>query len=81
MTYVAGTLEHDGPFLAPLHKLMAMHPRRSLRIVPPKAVFFQRFLSSQVQKTKHISCAEQKVRVSTVACGEVWPFFCAIWSC
>ena len=32
--YVVGALEYERPFLAPLYKFMALHPRGSVRKVP-----------------------------------------------
>ena len=56
--YVAGALEHERPFLAPLYRFMVMHPRGSRRVVPPYVAFFLRYLAKQVRQTRHFSCAE-----------------------
>ena len=37
--FVAGALEHERPFLAPLYKFLTMHPRNSIRRVPPYVCF------------------------------------------
>ena len=55
--FVAGALEFERPFLAPLKKFMAMHPRSSVRRVPPYVAFFLQYLSQQVAKKRHYDCA------------------------
>ena len=55
--FVAGALEFERPFLAPLYKFMAMHPRSSVRRVPPYVAFFLQYLSQQVAKKRHYDCA------------------------
>ena len=57
--YVAGALEHERPFLAPLYKFMVMHRRGSVRKVPPYVSFFLRYLSRQVRQSRHDPCAEE----------------------
>ena len=32
--FVAGALEHERPFLGPLHKFLTLHPRNAVRRVP-----------------------------------------------
>ena len=54
--YVAGALEHERPFLAPLHRFMTMHPRHSVQTVPPYVSFFLKFLADQVSQCRHYSC-------------------------
>ena len=41
---VAGALEHERPFQAPLYKFLTMHPRNSVRRVPPYVAFIMRYL-------------------------------------
>ena len=50
--YVAGALEYERPFLAPLYKFMSLHPRGSVRKVPARS-----HLSKQIEENKHYSCA------------------------
>ena len=57
--YVAGALEHERPFLAPMYKYMTIHPRHSVQVVPSYVSFFLRFLASQVVRKRHYSCAVQ----------------------
>ena len=38
--FVAGALEHERPFLVPLYKFLTMHPRDSIRRVPPVCLFY-----------------------------------------
>ena len=54
--YVAGALEHERPFLAPLYRFMTMHPRHSVQSVPPYVSFFLKFLADQVSQCRHYSC-------------------------
>ena len=44
--FVAGALEHERPFLAPLHKFLTMHPRGSIRRVPPYVSFILKYLGT-----------------------------------
>ena len=46
--FVAGALEHERPFLAPLYKFLTMHPRNSIRRVPPYVAFILRYLGRAV---------------------------------
>ena len=45
--FVAGALEHERPFLAPLYKFLTMHPRNSIRRVPPYVSFILRYLAQE----------------------------------
>ena len=51
--YVAGPLEHQNPFLGPLHKFMSLHPQDSVRAVPPCVSFFLRYLAEQISQCRH----------------------------
>ena len=55
--YVAGALEYERPFLAPLYKFLNLHPRGSTRKLPAYVAFILKHLSAQVQSTRHYSCA------------------------
>ena len=57
IAYVAGALEFERPFLAPLYKFLSMHPRNSTRRVPGYVAFFLRYLSREVQVKRHCDCA------------------------
>ena len=50
--FVAGALEHERPFLAPLYKFLTMHPRDSIRRVPPYVSFILKYLSREVSLIK-----------------------------
>ena len=43
--FVAGALEHETTILAPLYKFLTMHPRGSVRRVPPYVAFILRYLA------------------------------------
>ena len=55
--YVAGALEYERPFLAPLYRFMTIHPRGSTRRLPPYVALFLRYLSQQVSASRHSQCA------------------------
>ena len=57
ITYVAGALEHVRPFLAPLYRFLAIHPRSSVRVIPPYVTFFLRYVAQQVEAGRHFPCA------------------------
>ena len=54
--FVAGALEHERPFLAPLYKFLTMHPRNSIRRVPPYVSFILRYLGREVSLKRHYEC-------------------------
>ena len=55
--HVAGALEFERSFLAPLYKFLSMHPRSSTRRVPGYVAFFLQYLSREVQAKRHCECA------------------------
>ena len=55
--YVAGALEYEKPFLGPLYRFLALHPRGSIRRVPPYIAFILTYLSRQVSECRHFPCA------------------------
>ena len=59
--FVAGALELERPFLGPLYKFMALHPRQSTRRVPTYVAFILRYLAEQVTRSRHYSCSESSV--------------------
>ena len=59
--FVAGALEHERPFLAPL----TMHPRNAVRRVPPYVAFILRYLAGEISKKRHYKCGS---RITTADC-------------
>ena len=57
--YVAGALQYERPFLAPLYKFLSMHPRGSTRTVPAYVSFFLNYLAKQIEECRHSSCSEE----------------------
>ena len=56
IVFVAGALEHERPFLAPLYKFLTMHPRNAVRRVPPYVSFILRYLAGEITKKRHCEC-------------------------
>ena len=56
--HIAGALEHERPFLAPLYKYITIHPRRSVQVVPSYVSFFLRFQASQVEEAPLLRSAD-----------------------
>ena len=57
MMYVVSALEFERPFLGPLYKFMALHPRNSVRRVPSHVSFILSYLAAQKQESRLFSCA------------------------
>ena len=57
--FVAGALEHERPFLAPLYKCLTMHPRGSIRRVPPYVAFILKYLAREVSSRRHYDCGSK----------------------
>ena len=57
--YVAGALQYERPFLAPLYKFLSMHPRGSTRTVPAYVAFFLNYLAKHIEECRHSSCSEE----------------------
>ena len=55
--YVVSALEFERPFLGPLFKFMALHPRNSIRRVPSHVSFILSYLAAQIQESRLFSCA------------------------
>ena len=55
--FVTEALEFERPFLAQLYEYIVMHPRSSVRKVPPYVAFFLQYGSQQVAKKMHHDCA------------------------
>ena len=56
--FVARALELERPFLGPLYKFMALHPRQSTRRVPAYVSFILHYLADQVAQSRHYNCSE-----------------------
>ena len=56
--FVAGALEHDRPFLAPLYKFLTLHTRNAVRRIPSYVAFILEFLSRSVSSNRHYDCNE-----------------------
>ena len=63
--FVAGALERERPFLAPLYKFLTMHPRDSVRRVPPYVSFILKYLSREISLKRHYDCGP-KISSETV---------------
>ena len=63
--FVAGALEHERPFLAPLYKFLTMHPRDSVRRVPPYVTFILRYVSRETSLKRHYDCG---TKISSADC-------------
>ena len=63
--FVAGALEHERPYLAPLYKFLTMHPRNSARRVPPYVAFILRYLAGEISKKRHYKCG---TKLTTADC-------------
>ena len=57
--FVAGALEYERPFFGPLYKVLTLHPRDSIRAVPPQVSFFLRYLSDQITQCRHHDCSSR----------------------
>ena len=53
VVYVAGALEFERPFLGPLYKFLTIHPRGSVRRVPPYVAFILKYIAHQVERSRH----------------------------
>ena len=56
--FAVGALELERPFLGPLCRFMALHPRESTRRVPSCVSFILHNLAGQVARTRHHNFAE-----------------------
>ena len=63
--FVAGALEHERPFLAPLYKFLTMHPRDSIRRVPPYVSFILKYVSREISLKRHYECG---TKISSADC-------------
>ena len=63
--YVAGALEFERPFLAPLSRYLNLHPRDSVRRVPAYVAFILRYLADQVEESRHSTCASELRPIET----------------
>ena len=60
--YVAGALEFERPFLAPLYRFMNLYARDSVRCVS----FILQYLALQTEEERHYACAS-KLRPAATA--------------
>ena len=69
---VAGTLEFERPFLGTLCKFLTIHPRGSVRRVPPYVAFILKCMAHQVERSRHYPCASEMIssEVDVQASGE-----------
>ena len=58
--YVAGALDYERPFLGPLYRFLALHPRNVIRRVPSYVAFMLRYLALQMSENRHCDCAETR---------------------
>ena len=65
--FVVGALELQRPFLEPLCRFTTIHPRGSVRRVPPYVKFLLRHLAEQVSRTRHHPRAAERVTEDTAA--------------
>ena len=76
IVYVEGALEFEQPFLGPLYKFLTIHPRGSVRRVPPYVSFILNYTAHQVERGRHHPCASDMIssevapRVDAQASGE-----------
>ena len=56
IAYVAGALEFERPFLAPLYRFLTLHPRGSTRRVPAHVSSILRYLANQLRRQRHHNC-------------------------
>ena len=64
--YFVEALELERPFLGPLYKFMTIHPRNAVRRVPPFVSFLLTYLAEKVSRTRHYSCATERVTAARV---------------
>ena len=63
--FVAGALEHERPFLGPLYKFIAMHPKNAVRRIASYVSLILRYLSAEIAKKRHFSCG---TKITTAEC-------------
>ena len=63
--FVTDALEHERPFLAPLHKFLTKHPRNAVRRFFPYVAFILRYLAGEISKKRHYKC---RTRITTADC-------------
>ena len=66
--FVAGALEDERPFQAPLYKFLTVHPRNAVRRVPPHVSFILRYLAGEISKKRHYKCG---TKITTADCTPV----------
>ena len=58
MMFVAGALDYERPFLGPLYRFLALHPRNVTRRVPSYVSLVLRYQALQLGESRHCECAE-----------------------
>ncbi len=76
LTFVAGALEYDRPFLAPLHTFAAASPRRGIRVLPVFVRVIAKFLADRLRRRRHYPSTQRRspvepFRVDARADGEL----------
>ena len=81
ITYVAGALEYERPFLAPLNRFLTLHRRGTTSKVPSYVSFILRYLSSQLRQQRHYKCgsvllsSDTAPRVDAQSRTRLFPWF------
>ena len=86
--YVAGALEYERPFLAPLYKFMSLHPRGSVRKVPAYVSFFsptsrgrlKRIGTTLAQLSRGRPLCRQGLMHRPAKAEQVWAGGCLFWT-
>ncbi len=60
LTFVAGALEYDRPFLGPLHSFLAVSPRKGVRVLPVFVRVLAQFLAERIRRRRHYPSAQRR---------------------
>ncbi len=63
LTFVAGALEFDRPFLSPLHAFQAASPRVGVRVLPTFVRVVALFLAERLRRRRHYPSAQRRSSV------------------
>ncbi len=63
LTFVAGALEFDRPFLGPLHSFQAASPRVGVRVLPTFVRVVALFLAERLRRRRHYPSAQRRSSV------------------
>ena len=61
VVYVAGALEFERLFVGPHYKFLTIHPRGSVRRVPPNVSFILKYIAHQVERGRQHPCASDMI--------------------